>query len=271
MKLTSYQAMLRQLRDAMPAQLPLRAGITVTCVVLAVLHRLWPDIAKDPVTLALLALALLPWLQPIFKTIKLPGGIEITLQDMERKIDAAAGAAASASRKADLAVSGITPKATAAPVRETAITRETALADLARQYDQIRETQDSGPARTSAMTAVVRQMIQHGTGLTDAELRTLLKSDAGGERLVAYASLYGSPQPSLLEPLVASVTKLERKPFGQYWGLQAIGKNLPKKGSDIPHAVIEALTVFESRQRPGTDRHYALTEIFRQVRGENSN
>lgn len=249
-------------------QLSLRIGISVVCLILFVLHRQWPEVAKDPVTLALLAFALLPWLQPLFKTVKLPGGIEITLQDMERKIEKAAGAAENADRKAELAVSGIASAPTPATAAEGAIPPGTLLADLAKQYEDIRETQDSSPARTSAMTAVVRQMIHLAARLTDADLTMLLKAKTGGERLIAYAGLYGSPRPTLLEVLTHSVTSVETKPFGQYWGLQAIGKNLPKKASDISESVLRALIGYEAKQRPGTDRHYAVNEILQQIRGE---
>ena len=249
-------------------QLPLRVGISAACLILFVLHRQWPEVAKDPVTLALLAFALLPWLQPLFKTVKLPGGIEITLQDMERKIEKATGAAENADRKAELAVSGIASAPTPAPEKEGAIAPGTLLADLAKQYEDIRATQDSSPARTSAMTSVVRQMIPLSTRLTDSDLTMLLKAKTGGERLIAYAGLYGSPRPKLLEALTVSVTSSETKPFGQYWGLQAIGKNLPKKASEISESVLRALIGFATKQRPGTDRHYAVNESLRQVRGE---
>lgn len=249
-------------------QLPLRIGISVVCLILFWAHRQWPDMTKDPVTLALLAFALLPWLQPLFKTIELPGGFVITLQDMERKIEKAAGAAESAALKAELAVSGITSTSTQTSLIEaTANAPRTSLSELAEQYERIRQTQESGPSRTSAMTAVVRQMIQQAAGVHEEDLRRLLKAETGGERLIAYASLYGNPRPALLEELVSSVTSIEKKPFAQYWGIQAIGKNLPKTASEIPATVLRALTAYEANQRRGTDRHYAVSQILAQVRG----
>ena len=103
--------------------LPLRIGVSVVSLALVAIHLIFPAIVLDGVTLALTLIALLPWLQPIFKTVKLPGGIELTLQDMKQEIQAAAGAAQSAERKADLAVSGIVSPADAgATPRATYVT-----------------------------------------------------------------------------------------------------------------------------------------------------
>ena len=204
----------------------LRITISVICLILVAIHVFFPHVNLDAITLALLVGGALPWLQPILKTIKLPGGIEITLQELKQEIKAAAGAAQSAELKAELAVSSIVPNAGGSSAHHNDVRIDSAQS-LARQYERIRDEQESGPARTQAMTSVVRRMIESAGSLGEHELLTLLQSKQRGDRLLAYASTYALPQPALLEELITSVTAREDKPFGEYWGLQAIARNLP--------------------------------------------
>ena len=72
----------------------LRTQIAISCgsLLLAGLHLLWPAIRLDAVTLTLLAAAVVPWLLPILKSLKLPGGWEVEfrdLQDSEQRADRA--------------------------------------------------------------------------------------------------------------------------------------------------------------------------------------
>ncbi|WP_431825085.1 hypothetical protein [Burkholderia sp. F1] len=246
-------------------QLPLRIAVSVVSLSLVAVHLFFPGIVLDGVTLALAVIALLPWLQPIFKTVKLPGGIEITLQDMKQEIQAAVGAAQSAERKADLAVSGIVNPHS---VKSDAASPGTHPLDtLARRYEDIRATMNSGPARTASMTAIVREMVEFAGEVPDETIPELLRSAKAGDRLAAYASLYGRPRPLLVEALVSSVTSREDKPFGQYWGLQAIGRNLPSTARDIPDSVVQDLSAFASRVPPGTDRDHEVQRLLVQIRG----
>jgi hypothetical protein len=61
--------------------------ISVLAVIVAVAHTVFPDLAIDTTTLLLLGIAALPWLAPILKSFKLPGGVEVVLRDIETKID----------------------------------------------------------------------------------------------------------------------------------------------------------------------------------------
>lgn len=252
-------------------QMSLRIGVTVVSVLLILIHQLAPAIKLDTATLVLIGVALLPWLQPIFKTVKLPGGIEVTLQDMKQEIQTAVGAAQSAERKAELAVSGIVTSPAAdlpnAVRNEASPPSAQGLAALAREYEHIRATQRSGASRTNAMTTVVRKMIEHANDVAEQELPGLLKSGAAGDRLIAYASLYGHPRPELLQELTSSVASTENQPFGQYWGLQAISRNLPDQPRNVPSSVLATLSAFSSTIKAGTDRDYELSRILRQLRG----
>lgn len=250
----------------LPSRL-LRTGITIFALVLAVAHALLPDIKIDVITLVLLVAATLPWLQPILKSIELPGGIKLELQELRQEVKDAAGAAQSAERKADFAVAS-----SSAPVHaslQQASDPQAQLDLLAREYVTIRKTQPSGNARTQAMTEVTRKMIELAPSLGNIDVLPLLQSEDGGRRLAGYARLYAQPNPAHLAALVASVTSLEDKPFGQYWGIQAIGRTIAgQTASDIPATTLLNLRSFLERLPRGTDRDYELRKILREIKRE---
>ncbi len=62
----------------------LRGGISVAAIVIAAGHLWWPTIAIDAITLTLVAIALIPWLGPLFKSVELPGGLKIEFRELER-------------------------------------------------------------------------------------------------------------------------------------------------------------------------------------------
>jgi len=66
--------------------------VTLCAVVVAVIHLVWPAAAIDGVTAVLLLVAVVPWLQPLFKSVELPGGLKVEFQDLE-KVAERAGAA----------------------------------------------------------------------------------------------------------------------------------------------------------------------------------
>ena len=244
----------------------LKAVVTASALIVAGIHIWVPSITVDAITLALFVVTLVPWLQPIFKTIKLPGGFELTLQELKQEVKNATGAAQSAERKADLAVSGLTTVATGQ--RELGVERgpEERLTKLAETYEEIRNNQTAGPTRTQAMTDVVRKMIELAASLPNFDVASRLRSTAKGQRLAAYAYLYAKPNPTLLAELVLSVTTLEDKPFGQYWGLQAIGLNVGDVGAkSIPDSVARDLIAYSTRVPSGTDRDYELRRILSRI------
>ena len=62
----------------------LRFAVTIGALVLAAVHVTWPGIEIDAITLALLVVAVLPWLAPLVKSVELPGGFKIELQDLKQ-------------------------------------------------------------------------------------------------------------------------------------------------------------------------------------------
>jgi hypothetical protein len=75
--------------------------------------------------------------------------------------------------------------------------------------------------------------------------------------------LNAQPNPALLEALVTSVTS-EDAPFGQYWGLLAIGRAIGGQTvSNIPAKILMDLHSFAAERVPcGSDRDYELRKIL---------
>jgi hypothetical protein len=231
----------------------------------------WPTLIIDHVTLGLLILAALPWLAPLIKSIEVPGIGKVELQEIKQQTQEAKGAAQSATQKAELALAGTYQKAEgyskslASRSAEEELEEEE-LVDLVKEYNNIRATQPSGDARTSAMTTVVSKMIRLFPNLKSFNIDEQLEESDQGKRLAAYAYLYANPDFAHLENLVNSVTQIEDKPFGQYWGIQAIGKVLGNRGNtEVSKEILDRLNRFLNRLKPGTDRHYELTRSLRSI------
>jgi hypothetical protein len=59
---------------------------------LAAAHIIFPSLAIDAIIVALIAAAITPWLAPLFKKIKFPGGFEIEFADLKEAKDNAENA-----------------------------------------------------------------------------------------------------------------------------------------------------------------------------------
>jgi hypothetical protein len=134
---------------------------------------------------------------------------------------------------------------------------------LMRDYEHVRSTQSASAARTQAMTAIVRKMIELTPSLQKFDVAKALMSNDRGERLAAYAFLYARPNLQFIEHLVTSVTRLEDKPFGQYWGLQAISRVVTSRESvSVPDAARLQLRQYAQALPRGTDRDYEIRKIL---------
>ena len=58
--------------------------ITIGAIIVVLIHLLWPTIAIDSVTLTLLAIAIIPWLAPLFKSVELPSGFKVEFADLQK-------------------------------------------------------------------------------------------------------------------------------------------------------------------------------------------
>ena len=57
--------------------------VTLGALLLALAHLLWPSLTIDAITLTLVVIAIVPWLAPLLKSLKLPGGVEVEFKDLE--------------------------------------------------------------------------------------------------------------------------------------------------------------------------------------------
>ena len=239
----------------------LRCLVTVAALGAALAHVLLPALVPDAITAAFLLLALLPWLAPLIKSVDVPGVGKIELREIERKAEEAIGAALSAEKKADVALA--TGLSSPAEVRTPAPLKHAELDALATEYNEIRKSQRAGPARTSAMSTVVRKMMTAAAELAPDEIAKALGEKDGGKRLVAYAALHAHPRPELLEALIRAV-EAEDTAFGQYWGIQAIGRVLGTLDQNqISMKTVNGLRELLKRFKPGTDRYYELSRILK--------
>jgi len=65
----------------------LKIILSLICIILAGAHILFPAIKVDYVTVVFLILAALPWCAALIKSLELPGGFKIELQDVKAAID----------------------------------------------------------------------------------------------------------------------------------------------------------------------------------------
>lgn len=58
--------------------------ISLIAIILTIVHLIFPKLNIDLITVFLLALAIIPWLESLFKSVELPGGLKFEFQDLER-------------------------------------------------------------------------------------------------------------------------------------------------------------------------------------------
>src|SRR5690606_28354439 len=67
---------------AVTLQRRVRRIVTLVALVFALAHLLFPSLAIDAITLGLLAVAIIPWLAALVKSLELRGGWKVELQEM---------------------------------------------------------------------------------------------------------------------------------------------------------------------------------------------
>jgi hypothetical protein len=74
-------------RSPVPRYFPIL--VSLICGSLIILHLIYPNVSIDNVTIALVVILIFPWLFPHVRTMKFPGGTEITFRDAQRMEDLA--------------------------------------------------------------------------------------------------------------------------------------------------------------------------------------
>lgn len=62
----------------------IKLTITSVAVLVAVTHIVFPKLNIDLIIVFLIALAIIPWLEPLFKSVELPGGLKLEFQELEK-------------------------------------------------------------------------------------------------------------------------------------------------------------------------------------------
>jgi hypothetical protein len=153
------------------------ALVSITALVITVVHVIYPELSIDSIALALVALAALPWLGTVLESLEGPGGwkvkyrqlerqvrdVQTTTLELERDVQDVRGTATGAVETVDAALEDFqdTEHAFAAVEQESTAAQPSPDEDvqaLGAQYNHIRETQPPGFQRTAAMTEVVGKM-----------------------------------------------------------------------------------------------------------------
>lgn len=62
----------------------IQSSMSTIALLVALLHMFDSSLTIDSITLALLVIAFAPWLAPMLKSLKLPGGVEVEFKDLEK-------------------------------------------------------------------------------------------------------------------------------------------------------------------------------------------
>ena len=248
----------------MIAQRPLQYSVTAVALIAVVVHHLFPAFRADAFTGAFLLVAVLPWLAPLLKTIKLPGGLEVELRELREELDQTKGAVKSAAIQAQVGAAALSAAAPAPEGREAEKTgsREKLLA-LGKMYEGIRDSMPSGSARTGAMARLLAEMFKEAASIRELDVEPLIASASRGERLAGIAFAHEHPSPERAEALVGALVGQEDTPFGQYWVLRALRRIAEGDGRVFAGHLSERLNAYKNRQKPGTDRRYEVTQLLR--------
>jgi hypothetical protein len=63
---------------------PIQFLISTVAVVLVIIHIAWPKLTVDLITVALLVIAIIPWLGTLFKVVELPGGVKVEYHELQK-------------------------------------------------------------------------------------------------------------------------------------------------------------------------------------------
>jgi hypothetical protein len=132
---------------------------------------------------------------------------------------------------------------------------------LAEQYNTVRMSMPSGLKRTREMTAIVSKMISVLQGVKDFDVSSYLHGKDRGRRLAGFAFLYANPDPRRTSELV-DLLLVEDKPFGQYWALRALRKQLDTDPSALDRDTRSRLESFLRELTPGSDRAIELQRVL---------
>lgn len=243
----------------------LKAAISLLAVVMLVARLAFPHIQIDAIVWVLAAVALIPWVAHAIRSVELPGGLKVELQEMKRDIAVAKGAAESARQHAELATVQ-TGFHTQRAIREDVEVKWPELSrKLVSEYNLLREQHRPSVGRTTLMTQVVGEMIKAAHQFPDWSPEQALASGDRGTRLLAYAHLYAVPNFSCFTTLVSSACNFadDNRSFGQYWSVLALQRVVTVGAEQgIGRTESQSLAKLAARFEPGSDRHAEMSRLM---------
>ena len=174
--------------------MPTRLLVPSVALGAAIFHLIWSDLKVDGVIVALLVVALVPWLGAVFDSIELPGGLKVHY--LEQRLNEARtelGKAQTETRHAKRAADSASQKAAVAFATNKPEGRtrhaDKQLKDLVAKYNKERAAQESSPRRTAILTEIAGQMVALSGQLSHYRWRSAPESDDPGRRVAGYAWL----------------------------------------------------------------------------------
>lgn len=58
--------------------------ITISAILVGLTHLIFPDLKIDAIFITLIVVAIIPWLEPLLKSVELPGGLKVEFQDLKK-------------------------------------------------------------------------------------------------------------------------------------------------------------------------------------------
>jgi hypothetical protein len=245
-----------------------RIFITVGALIFLAVHLAWPKMGIDNIAIALLVIALVPWLSSIFKSIEVTGlGKVEFLQREVRRLNATVAdvrAQANAATENSSFVSGTVNATLNEMGAKQGYNPETVLQHLARRYVEVRNALPRGWKRTAEVTQIFGEMTAAASRVENFDVKASLFSQDEGQRLAAIAYLYAKPDPQRVDDLVACISEDEDKGFNQYWGIKTIQKIIQQTG-EISGTNLNKLRKLAAKTPRGTDRAQELSKILGDV------
>ncbi|MCC9061438.1 hypothetical protein [Flavobacterium piscisymbiosum] len=63
--------------------------ITISAILVGLIHLFLPNLKIDAIFITLIIIAIIPWLEPLLKSVELPGGLKVEFQDFKKLEDEA--------------------------------------------------------------------------------------------------------------------------------------------------------------------------------------
>jgi hypothetical protein len=200
------------------------AGVTALALAAGVAHLVAPNLKIDAITVLLLVVALLPWLGELLESIELPGGWKLQYRALADKVEETEQQASQAATRAREAVSTANVAIGATRIGDRTVVNSIAdVNDLIDEYRQLRQLPAS-PGRTQQMDQLFGRMVVVVSTTAQFDAAAALKDDDPAVRLTGYASLYGVPDPTMIDVAIDALVKERRltSSFNEYWAIMVV-------------------------------------------------